>query len=256
MAIIAALLDRPSATIALRRTTPRVLATVRSCRTVARFRRLLETNILDAAVLGVRAAQQVDLAAVARRFPSVPLVIYGAIRADQASVLKELYERGAATVLVEGVDDPVVGELVVRDGYLARRRLELSELARRLRLTEPLQQRAFDRLLARVGMRTSTGALATALGVSREHLSRQFAAGGAPNLKRVIDLLQVLAAHDLLGNPGYPVESTVRLLGFADESHLRAVISRLVRLPLREFRRSSRAELQRRFVARGTRSRA
>ncbi len=255
MAIIAALLDRPSATIALRRTTPRLLATVRSCRTAARFRRLIEADLVDAAVVGVRAAQILDLTAFAQRFPSLPVLIYGAIRSDQATVIREFYERGAVAVLVEGVDDPVVGELVVRNGYLARRRAELSELPRRLRLTEPLQRQALDRLLGRVGVPASTMALARGMGVSREHLSRQFAAGGAPNLKRVIDLLQVLTARDLLGNPGHSATSVVRLLGFADESHLRAVVKRVVRLSFREYRRMTTPELLRRFVARSARSR-
>ena len=55
---------------------------------------------------------------------------------------------------------------------------------------------------------------------SREHLSRQFAAGGAPNLKRVIDLTRVACAAQLLANPGYTIPIVVRLLHFASSSHL------------------------------------
>src|SRR2546430_10498391 len=56
-----------------------------------------------------------------------------------------------------------------------------------------------------------TAQLAAALRVTREHLSRQFAAGGAPNLKRVIDLARAACAADLLGNPGYTVRAVVRI---------------------------------------------
>ena len=64
----------------------------------------------------------------------------------------------------------------------------LADAPRLLRLTEPLQRQAWDILVARCGAAGAHAALARRLGVSREHLSRQFGAGGAPNLKRVIDL--------------------------------------------------------------------
>ena len=55
-------------------------------------------------------------------------------------------------------------------------------------LTEPLQRSAWDLLIASVGPAAADGADGPRLGMSREHLSRQFGAGGAPNLKRVSDL--------------------------------------------------------------------
>ena len=39
--------------------------------------------------------------------------------------------------------------------------------------------------------------IAQSLDVTREHLSRSFAASGAPNLKRVIDLVRLIAAAEL-----------------------------------------------------------
>jgi AraC-like DNA-binding protein len=255
MAIVASLLDTRSATAGLRRAVPRRLAAVRSCRSAAAFLRLVERELVDVGVLGFRAAQAVDLARLRARFPVLPIVVYGALRPDQAPLIETCHAAGVAELLVDGVDDPMVGEAVIRNGYLARRRHDLADLARRLRLTERLQRATLDRILGRIGSRWSTASLAESLGLSREHLSRQFSAGGAPNLKRVIDLLQVLAARDLLASPGYSAARVAHLLGFANESHLRTVIQRVARLSLREFRRSSPAELQRRFIARGTRSR-
>lgn len=255
MAVIAALLDSQAAMASLRRATPRLIASVRGCRTVAAFHRVLETELVDAAVLGVRAAQAVDLGAVRARFPIVPLVVFGAVRSDQGTLLHELQQRGVRALVVEGVDDPVVGEVVTRVGVLARRRTELADLSRSLRLTEPLQRRTLDRLLARIGAPPPTANLARDLGVSREHLSRQFAAGGAPNLKRVIDLLQVLAARDLIANPGYSLTRVASALGFASESHLRVAVRRVARMSLKDFRKASAAEVQRRFAHGATRSR-
>jgi transcriptional regulator GlxA family with amidase domain len=123
-------------------------------------------------------------------------------------------------VAVEGVDDPIVGDLVVRASITAERRRALAEAPRMLRLTEPLQRSAWNVLVGEVERPIRTTALAKRLRISREHLSRQFGAGGAPNLKRVIDLTRVACAAQLLGNPGYSVPTVVRVLHFASPSHL------------------------------------
>ena len=72
-------------------------------------------------------------------------------------------------------------------------------------------------------IRTTT--LAKHLEVSREHLSRQFGAGGAPNLKRVIDLTRIACAAQLLANPGYSIPTVVRVLHFASSSHLSSTVA-------------------------------
>jgi transcriptional regulator GlxA family with amidase domain len=123
-------------------------------------------------------------------------------------------------VAVEGVDDCIVGDLVVRASITAQRRRALAEAPRMLRLTEPLQRSAWNVLLGEVEQPIRTTALAKRLRISREHLSRQFGAGGAPNLKRVIDLTRIACAAQLLGNPGYSVPTVVRVLHFASPSHL------------------------------------
>ena len=256
MTVIGSYLDSPAATATVRRAVPKSFAAIRACRNGGALRRLLETTMVDAIVLGVRAANAVDVERLRRTFPAVPVVIFGPIRPDHAAVVRGLHERGVAAVMVEGVDDPVVGEVLIQEGYLNRRRRELWDLPRLLRLTEPVQRRALDRMMAGVGKPVATATLAKAVGVSREHLSRQFGAGGAPNLKRVIDLLQVLAARDLIVSPGHTVARVASLLGFASSNHLRSVVRRVVGVPFEDFRRSGSVELARRFVAQGTRSRS
>jgi AraC-like DNA-binding protein len=64
--------------------------------------------------------------------------------------------------------------------------------------------------------------------VTREHLSRTFAADGRPNLKRVIDLVRLLAAAELAKNPGYDVRDVAKVLGFASPSHLSTTAQRIV----------------------------
>ena len=91
--------------------------------------------------------------------------------------------------------------------------------------------------------------------MSREHLSRQFGAAGAPNLKRVSNLQSVLAALALLRNPGYGVPGVAGLLGFSTPSHLRAMVRRVTGQNLPEARALSEREVLTRFLRAGARSR-
>ncbi|MGE0440746.1 MAG: helix-turn-helix domain-containing protein [Gemmatimonadales bacterium] len=255
MAAVAALLDSSAALATLRRTLPRSHARLKTCRTARRLVETLERDWVDAVVIGTRTRRALDLTLVRARFPAVPIVLFGTVRPDEGRAVLEFDGERFAALALEGIDDAVVGDLVVRSGYLARRRAALGDLPRLLRLTEPLQRRAFELLLANAGPPPATDALARRLRVSREHLSRQFGAGGAPNLKRVIDLLQLLLARDLLENPGFALPRTVEFLGYSSPSHFRAVVRRVLRLSYAEFFRGSTSELVRRFVGGGTRSR-
>ncbi|HYL54335.1 MAG TPA: helix-turn-helix domain-containing protein, partial [Gemmatimonadales bacterium] len=110
-------------------------------------------------------------------------------------------------------------------------------------------------VLRRVDFPTQTGHVAAALRVTREHLSRQFAAGGAPNLKRVIDLARTACAADLLGNPGYTVRAVVRILGYASTSHLAGAVRRVAGTTPQELRLVGARGVLTRFIRGRTRSR-
>ena len=56
----------------------------------------------------------------------------------------------------------------------------------------------------------------------------QLRAGGAPNLKRVIDLVRLIAAAELAKNPGYDMRDVAEVLGFASSSHLSSTAQRVV----------------------------
>src|SRR6267154_1747927 len=110
-------------------------------------------------------------------------------------------------------------------------------------------------VLRRVGFPTQTGHVAAALRVTREHLSREFAAGGAPNLKRVIDLARTACAADLLGNPGYTVRAVVHILGYASISHLAGAARRVAGTTPQELRAVGPRGVLQRFIRGRTRSR-
>ena len=119
-----------------------------------------------------------------------------------------------------------------------------------LRLTEKIQRAAWDLLLGEVERPIRTGALASRLRVSREHLSRQFGAGGAPNLKRVIDLNRIACAAQLLGNPGYTIPMVVRVLNFASAAHLASTARRIANVSIQELGKLGPRGVLAAFVAR------
>jgi AraC-like DNA-binding protein len=257
MAPVALLLDTRGALATLRRLLPPRRTAVLACRSAEALGRALGTRVVDGFVVGTRVARRAELGALRARFPRIPLFVYGGVRSEDAAELAACYEDlGATAVLVEGVDDAAVGDVIGRGTVTSRRMADLRELPRVLRLTEPLQLKAFHALQLRAGPPPTTASLAIELEVSREHLSRQFGAGGAPNLKRVIDLIQVFTARDLLQNPGYSMPVAARALGYSTPSHLSAVTRRVVGLPARDLGRTPNADLIRRFVALGARSRS
>jgi AraC-like DNA-binding protein len=219
MPAVAALLESRVALTALRRSLPKGGPSVITCRSASALHRLLAKRLVDAVVLAPQPALLPELSELRTRLPFIPLVAYAPFRPDDGDLLLACRETVSA-VAVEGVDDPIVGELVVRSSITAERRRALADAPRVLRLTETLQRQAWDVLLGEVERPIRTSALADRLRISREHLSRQFGAGGAPNLKRVIDLTRIACAAQLLGNPGYTVPMVVRVLHFASPSHL------------------------------------
>jgi AraC-like DNA-binding protein len=226
--VVATLLRSAAARAAFRRTMPRGRARVVSCRSAAALERVFATALADAVVVDPRLPGALDLLVRCRAaYPGIPRFVYGAFRPDEAKLLAACVRVALAHPIVEGVEDAVLADLVLPRTAGAARLQLLDGAARLLRLIDPLQERAWREVIRRVGRPLRTTDIAAALGVSREHLSRQFGAGGAPNLKRVIDLARAATAADLLANPGYTVRAVARLLGFASASHLSGAARRV-----------------------------
>jgi AraC-like DNA-binding protein len=224
---VATLLESRAAVQALRRSLPRHGPRVVPCRTPAGLRRVLDARLVDAIVLAPAPPVLPELQRIRSELPSIPVLAYTTFRPDDGELLLQCERHGLADVVVEGVDDAMAGDLVLRHSLTSARRRALADGPRLLRLTEPLQREAWDVLVAEVEEPVRTATLARRLKVSREHLSRQFGAGGAPNLKRVIDLTRIACAAQLLGNPGYRIATVVRLLHFASSSHLAGTARRI-----------------------------
>lgn len=204
----------------IRRGLPRRGWRVERCRGVESLERTLWRRLVDAVVVDVRSNAAGAVLACIPRYPRIPFFVLSVFRPDDGALIARARSAGVAGILVEGVDDAAAGELIGEGSATARRRLALADAPRMLRLTEPIQLRAWDEVLARVGTRTTTADVARAVRRSREHLSREFGAGGAPNLKRVIDLVRVAWAADLMANPGYNASVVAGLLRFASPTHM------------------------------------
>lgn len=235
MLAVAALLERRPALLAVRRALPRSsglrLVTARSPGHLAK---LLTSQLIDVIVLGADPARGRALDGLRHDFPHVPLVLYVPFRSDDADLLLRARRERIAAVAVEGVDEPVFARIVLQHGRTSRRLADLLPLADRLDLTDPIQVEAWRLIVLHAPQGLDTTRLARQLKIRRETLSRHFVAGGAPSLKRAIDAVRVLAASDLLGNPGYRVEDVARLLGFSSLSLLHRTSRRIFGLPARE----------------------
>ena len=245
---------RRDARSAVKQGYPRGTGSVRLCRTVQGVERLLQQRLVDAVVLDVRTCAAEGFALPAR-FPRIPMYALSAVRPDDGSLLASCQRAGFTGVLVEGVDNAVAGEWIAARTAQVARRVALADAPRLLRLTDRLQLAAWEEVLRRAGVPTQTGHVALALRVTREHLSREFGAGGAPNLKRVIDLARAACAADLLGNPGYTIRAVVRILGYASPSHLAGAARRVAGATPQELRELGPRGVLQRFLRGRTRSR-
>jgi AraC-like DNA-binding protein len=194
-------------------------------------------------------------AELAREYPSAPFFGVMPLRASDAPALARCAELEFAGVAIEGIDDGVLRDLVAPRAFSARFARALRVPPPSLGLSNELQQRTWHCLVAHAGRPVRTEALADAVGVTREHLSRSFAEGGAPNLKRVIDFVRVLAAAELAKNPGYDVRDVAAVLGFASSSHLSSTAQRVVGTRPTSLARLRAVDLVDRFAQGRSRSR-
>jgi AraC-like DNA-binding protein len=234
MAAVAALLERRPAILALRRALPRHEWPLFTARSPAHLDLLLQRHCFDAIILGPDAARGAVLDALRRDFPGLPLVVYLPLRSDDADLMRHLYRERVAAVAVEGLDEPALVSMLARTGLTARRQGDLLPLAPRLDLVDPLQRDVWAAIIASAPGGLDTVALARRFGVRRETLSRRFGAGGAPTLKRAIDAVRLVAAAQLLGNPGYRLEDVARLLRFSSVALLQQTARRTLGVPARQ----------------------
>ncbi len=199
-------------------------------RTAAECEEALKSALVDSALIDIGSGSEEcwRAAALAREYPSVPFFAITALRGADAPALARCAELEFADFILEGMDEIVARELIEPHCFTTRFAVALREPPPGLKLESDLQVNTWHQVIAHAGRSVRTDELARALAVSREHLSRRFALGGAPNLKRVIDLVRLIAAAELAKNPGYDIQDLARVLGFASSSHLASTTQRVL----------------------------
>jgi len=238
----------------LKRSFPRRRGGLTLLRTRAEVLTALRASLTDAVVvdLGQPTEEQWSVAALAREFPSIPFFALTPLRPTEAPhVAKACNELEFADFLVEGMEDGLHRELVLPITFTVRFAQSLLSADTALGLTDELQRAVWRRVLAYGGRTVRTEEIADAVQFTREHLSRRFSADGAPNLKRVIDLVRILAAADLAKNPGVDLPDVARMLGFASASHLSASCQRIIGVRSSSLARLRPGDLIDRFVKQG-----
>ena len=249
--------SRDRARSLMRAAFPRRRARLLLARTPAELEASFRAELVDAAIVDLASAGDDTwrAAGLAIEFPSVPFFGLLALRAVEAPTLAQCVTLDFADVLVESVDDAVCRDVVLRSGFSARFASALHDPPTPLALDTELQRAAWRGIVAWAGRPVRTQLLAGALGATREHLSRTFAADESPNLKRVIDLVRLIAAAELAKNPGYDVRDVAAVLDFASSSHLSSTAQRVVGTKPASLSRLRAVDLVDRFTRGHRRSR-
>lgn len=249
---------RERARAILRDAFPRRRVRVLAARTVAEFTEALRQTLVDGVVidLGAPGDETWRAASQARELPMIPFFAVLPLRASEGPVVARCASLEFAELLVEGMDDACVRDLMSPRLYTTRFAAALDEPPPALGLETRLQRSAWRYVIAHAGRAVRTAQLADSIGMTREHLSRTFASHGAPNLKRVIDLVRLISAAELAKNPGYDTRDVARILGFASSSHLSTTAQRVIGTRPASLARLRTVDLVARFGKGRTRSRS
>lgn len=196
------------------------------------------------------------IAALAHEFPTAPFFGITPLRTTDAPAVARCAALEFCDILADGMDDSVARDLVAPRTFSSRFTSALSDPPPSLGLKTEMQLATWRYILAAAGRPVRTALLAKDVGVSREHLSRHFSSPGAPNLKRVIDLVRMIGAAELAKNPGLDVRDIARILGFASSSHLAVTAQRVLGTRPASLSRLRTVDLIERFTQGRTRSRS
>jgi AraC-like DNA-binding protein len=219
---------------------------------IAIRRELIDAVVVDLAAQG---DDQWTLAAYAPDFPSTPFFGLLPFRTTDAESVARSASYGFADVLCEQIDESTARDLVAPVSYSARFARALSDAPESLGLTSDTQRKTWQAIIQHAGRPVTTTTLAAVMGVTREHLSRNFARDKGANLKRVIVLVRLISAAELSKNPGYDVRDVAAVLGFASSSHLAVTTQRIASTRPASLSGLRAVDLRDRFVQGRTRSR-
>jgi AraC-like DNA-binding protein len=256
--VVITLVRRERVRTVLKAAFPRRRAVVLVAKTASDIAALLRSQLVDAVLLDLAVGEEaIRGAMLAADFPAHPFFALTSVHAGDAPSIARAVQGGVVDVLLDGIDDPLLRDRVQQLGFTRRFATALEVPPPALGLEHPLQRDVWSRIVSHGGRPVRTDALAKAIGMSREHLSRSFAreratsTGEPPTLKRVIDLVRIIAAAELSKNPGHDVKDVAAVLEFASTSHLSVTSQRLVGAKANSLARLRTVDLLDRFSRSG-----
>jgi AraC-like DNA-binding protein len=227
--LVVAHVKRERARKILRAALPRRKGRLVFARNVDEVREALHTSLVDVVIVDIAAAQEEawKVTSLAGDHPTTAFFGITPLRVGDAAAVADCVHREFAGVLVEGIDDAAARDLILRAAFSTRFAKALAHPPSSLSLGSAIQHQVWALVVARAGRPVRTDVIAAELRLTREHLSRAFSANGSPNLKRVIDLIRVVAAAELAKNPGLDLRDVSSVLGFASPSHLSTTAQRI-----------------------------
>ncbi|HXC26248.1 MAG TPA: AraC family transcriptional regulator [Gemmatimonadaceae bacterium] len=237
---------------------PRRKAKTVVVKSVEEFDHAIRRELIDAAIvdLGAPTDDSWVIAGRAQDFPSTAFFGLVPARAGDTPTIAKCAQLEFADVLAEHIDEEVARELVGPYTYTTRFARALHEPPPSIGLVTETQRKTWEAIIQHGGRPVTTRELASTIGVTREHLSRNFAQGRGANLKRVIDLVRLISAAELSKNPGYDVRDVAAVLGFASSSHLAVTTQRIASTRPASLSGLRTVDLIERFTQGRTRSRA
>jgi AraC-like DNA-binding protein len=197
-------------------------------RRAERFAAELRRTLVDIVLVDLAGPGSPEASALARDLPMIPFLGSAPFGVADAAAIARAAEDGFADVLAEGVDDIALAQVAEALAFSRRFARVLHDPPAPLGLSSALQLSAWRAIVTSAGRALSTQALAAQCDVSREHLSRSFAANNGPTLKESIDLVRLLAAAQLAKCPAYDLTDVARVLGFASASQLSRLARRVI----------------------------
>jgi len=214
----------------LSRQLPRRRVRVVTTRRASAVERVLRTSLVDAVIVDLGSADTDSLGAVslALHFPSAVFIVVTPFRSADAGQIAAAVAAGASAVLADGPDDGLLASTVFARGFSGRFASALGDPPAPLALDTPLTIAAWRWMVEHVQQPLRSSEVAKALSVTREHLSRSFACEAAASLKRIMDLVRLLAAAELAKNPACDGKDVARILGFRTAAQLSLMTQRLL----------------------------
>lgn len=197
----------------------------------------VDVAVLDPRVPGI---STVDIRAVSRAHPSLPLVVYTTLGATTMAAVVELARHGIEHIVLHRFDDAPRRFLALLErlpAYALGDRL-LARLETPLATLPPATAQTVEALVREPTRFRCTREMAAGAGVDRRTLYRQCEAAGLATPRMLLRGARLLRAYAYLRDPGVFIEDVALKLGYSEPRRLSRHMQEAVGLKPSELRQT------------------